>query len=317
MKQVEIEKLDLNGERVKTKNEIPTEIADLTDGQQTLNAITQNTQDIDNIENTLPNLASQNYVDQKFNGAAKAISFDSYATMITAFNALADDVYVSGQNINILTLEVPDLWVYEVDSTRIPYTYVDDATFVNELSTNGYVQVGFYKLAALETQKVDLTDYQEKLTTTNIQSGTITEGIGFDNLGNVVRGSAGGGNYISLDTTTQTLEGNKNIEMLSTKELTIGNNNINISILTKPAAQFAIKRGSSMLWISLPNSTTDKPYFTINNTYQQYFPLKSGTFALTSDINTKVPDAPTTDGTYTLKVVVTNGTPTYQWVLDT
>ena len=162
-----------------------------TTNKTLVGAINENKNDIDTIENTLPNLASQSYVDQKFNGAAKAISFDSYATMITAFNALTDDVYVSGQNINILTLEVPDLWVYEVDSTRIPYTYVDDATFTNELSTNGYVQVGFYKLAALETQKVDLTDYQEKLTTTNVPSGTITESIGFNANNELVRGAGG------------------------------------------------------------------------------------------------------------------------------
>ena len=41
-------------------------------------------------------------------------------------------------------------------------------------------------------------DIQEKLTTTNIPSGTIDESIGFDNLGNVVRGSAGGGNQLYL-----------------------------------------------------------------------------------------------------------------------
>ena len=167
-----------------------------TTNKTLVGAINENKNDIDTIENTLPNLASQSYVDQKFNGAAKAISFDSYATMITAFNALADDVYVSGQNINILTLEVPDLWVYEVDSTSIPYTYVDDATFTNELETNGYVQVGFYKLAALETQKVDLTDYQEKLTPTNVPSGTLTESIGFNANNELVRGSAGGGSQL-------------------------------------------------------------------------------------------------------------------------
>lgn len=36
--------------------------------------------------------------------------------------------------------------------------------------------------------------------------------------------------------------------------------------------------------------------------------------ALKSDI--VVPDAPTTDGTYTLKVTVSNGTPTYSWIAD-
>ena len=38
--------------------------------------------------------------------------------------------------------------------------------------------------------------------------------------------------------------------------------------------------------------------------------------ATLGDILDKVPNAPTTDGTYVLKVVVSNGTPTYQWVLE-
>ena len=38
------------------------------------------------------------------------------------------------------------------------------------------------------------------------------------------------------------------------------------------------------------------------------------TLATIEDIAEKVPDAPTTDGTYVLKVVVTSGVPSYQWV---
>lgn len=45
-------------------------------------------------------------------------------------------------------------------------------------------------------------------------------------------------------------------------------------------------------------------------------PGKSGTLALISDIDAKVPNAPDTDGTYTLKCFVSNGVKTYQWVLD-
>lgn len=43
-------------------------------------------------------------------------------------------------------------------------------------------------------------------------------------------------------------------------------------------------------------------------------PSKSGTLALTSDI--PIPAAPTTDGTYVLKVIVANGIATYEWVLE-
>ena len=55
--------------------------------------------------------------------------------------------------------------------------------------------------------------------------------------------------------------------------------------------------------------------------------LNSATYSLTAklvyiaasaaDLDTRVPAAPTTDGTYTLKVTVSSGTPTYSWVEDT
>ena len=103
-----------------------------------------------------------NEVDSIAKGANQALSYGNYSTMITAFNNLANDIYNIGQNIMIITLEVPDLWISGIESTSSTYTYVDDETFVNELKTNGYVQVGYYKLSALETQKVNLDDYVTK-----------------------------------------------------------------------------------------------------------------------------------------------------------
>ena len=92
-------------------------------------------------------------------GANVSLSFGNYASMISVFNALGNDVYRVGQNIMIVTLNVPDLWVSEIAETSTTYTYTSDEEFANELKTNGTVQVGFYKLSALETQKVDLTNY--------------------------------------------------------------------------------------------------------------------------------------------------------------
>ena len=92
-------------------------------------------------------------------GANQALSYSNYSAMVTAFNALDDDVYRVGQNVMIVTLEVPDLWISGIESTSSTYTYVDDATITTALSTTGYIQVGYYKLSALETQKVDLTNY--------------------------------------------------------------------------------------------------------------------------------------------------------------
>ena len=92
-------------------------------------------------------------------GAGQARSFGDYATMVEALNALPSDVYKIGQSIMIVTLNVPDLWVSAIAEESVPYTYVDDETFAEAIKTNGSVQVGYYVLSALETQKVDLTDY--------------------------------------------------------------------------------------------------------------------------------------------------------------
>ena len=92
-------------------------------------------------------------------GANQALSYANYQAMVTAFNSLSSTAYKVGQNVMIVTVQVPDLWISAVESTSQTYTYVDDATIENELATSGYIQVGYYKLSQLETQKVDLTDY--------------------------------------------------------------------------------------------------------------------------------------------------------------
>lgn len=102
---------------------------------------------------------NKRYVDNKFNGSNKAVSFVNYSAMITSINALSKTGYSVGQNIMIITLDVPDLWVSEIAEESVAYTYVSDDDFVADLNTNGSVQVGYFKLSALETQKVDLTDY--------------------------------------------------------------------------------------------------------------------------------------------------------------
>ena len=102
---------------------------------------------------------AKNYTDQKFNGANKAVSFVNYSSMISSLNTLPYGTYNIGQNIMIVTLEVPDLWVSSYEVEKVPYTYVSDTDFIYELKANGSVQVGHYRLSALETQKVDLVDY--------------------------------------------------------------------------------------------------------------------------------------------------------------
>ena len=114
-----------------------------------------------------------NEVNSIAKGANQALSYSNYQSMINVFNNLANNVYNVGQNVMIVTLQVPDLWISGIESTSQTYTYTSDSDFVNALVTNGYVQVGYYKLSALETQKVDLTNY---VTFTNYPSGA-TAGV--------------------------------------------------------------------------------------------------------------------------------------------
>ena len=89
-------------------------------------------------------------------GRNQALAYNSYSEMITALNSMSADELKRGQNIYIGTVGVPDLWVYSVETTKSTYTYTNDETIVNGLNNNVTVQVGYYKLAQLETQKVDV-----------------------------------------------------------------------------------------------------------------------------------------------------------------
>lgn len=137
------------------KQEIVTDVE--TDLQPTITAI-QNT------ANTAKSIAE---------GANQSLSFSNYQAMITAFNSLANNVYNVGQNIMIITLNVPDLWISSIESTSQTYTYTTDEAFTTALATNGYVQVGYYRLSALETQKVDLTNYYTKTQTDTLLNAKV------------------------------------------------------------------------------------------------------------------------------------------------
>lgn len=135
----------------------------------------QNTTD-NNLATTNKNITSAiNEVNSIAKGANQALSYASYSAMITAFSSASSTDYNVGQNIYIETLDVPDLWVYKVESTSSSYTYTTDSAFTTALETNGYVQVGYYKLSALETQKVDLTNYVENTDYANATTGGVVK----------------------------------------------------------------------------------------------------------------------------------------------
>lgn len=148
-----ITSVKMNGRTIATSGEanLGTVITDVSEKQN----ITDNT--LETNSKTVP--GAINEVNSIAKGANQALSFSSYLYMINNFNTAPKDEYTVGQNVMIVTIDVPDLWVSEIAATSSTYTYIDDATFTSELAASGYVQVGYYKLSALETQKVDLTNY--------------------------------------------------------------------------------------------------------------------------------------------------------------
>lgn len=143
---------------------------DLTEYEKTANVDAKlgNKVDYETFGQAIGSIRTENkeYTDIMCNGANKAVSFVNYSSMIESFKGIrltdpSKSPYNIGQNVMIVTLEVPDLWVSDLFPQYIDYNYTSDSDFVNELKTNGSVQVGNYVFSALETQKVDLTDYAE------------------------------------------------------------------------------------------------------------------------------------------------------------
>lgn len=94
--------------------------------------------------------------------ANQAKAYTSYETLVSDLNLEVDAGFSVGQSLFIETVDVPDLWVSSVADEASSYIYISDEQFISDL--NSGVQIGWYKLSFLETQKVDLTNYAKKAT---------------------------------------------------------------------------------------------------------------------------------------------------------
>ena len=128
--------------------------------------------------------AAQTKADEAYalaQGRSRAESFESIQAFVNEYNNhVVKFERQVGDAIYIQTAGVPDLWIYSADSVSGPYNYTTDEAFINDLKTNGTVEVGWYHFAALESDKVDLTDYQKKTdnslsTTSKTVVGAINE----------------------------------------------------------------------------------------------------------------------------------------------
>lgn len=112
----------------------------------------------------------------------QATSFTSVTNMISTLNGASKTSYNVGHNLYIVERGVPDFWISSVESSAANYT--GTATdLINTLKnqSNSTVQIGYYKISLLETQKVDLTNY----VTTEALNQAITA-LGIDELKSTV-----------------------------------------------------------------------------------------------------------------------------------
>lgn len=113
-------------------------------------------------------------------GKSQSKTYNNYQAFVTAVNAMNNTALKVGDNVFIVTADVPDMWVSAVNSSSASYTYSSDSAIVTALGSTNGLTVGYYVFRKLETQKVDLTAYQTKTdnslnTTSKTVVGAINE----------------------------------------------------------------------------------------------------------------------------------------------
>lgn len=132
-------------------------------------------------------------------GANQALSFGDYETLISVFNNLDKDVYRVGQSLFVVTLDVPDLWISGITEENNYFYYMEDAHIISMLSSQGYIEVGHYRISQLETQKVDLSGYTKRTDyASSTRAGVVRQ---FKDTGILINSSNG---KIYIDKATET-----------------------------------------------------------------------------------------------------------------
>lgn len=123
-------------------------------------------------------------------GATRAFVYDTYSDMISGLNKLPKTELQVNYHVMIREVCVPDLWVSGISDEHVEYTYTSNEDFIADLTQDGVVQVGYFVLSALETQKVELDDYVKKDDYATADKVGLVKcasgyGIGVDKSGNV------------------------------------------------------------------------------------------------------------------------------------
>lgn len=145
-------------------------------------------------------------------GIPTARSFENIQALVTDLNGYSETEINTGSNLFIQTLNVPDFWVFSVESENLQYTYSTDDDLISQIKINGSIQIGYYKISMLETEKVDLSDYasiefvNEIVNTINqniesLQNNKLDKNQGKDNAGKIL-GIDNNGNVIPQEATS-------------------------------------------------------------------------------------------------------------------
>ena len=85
-------------------------------------------------------------------GRALALSVTNIENLVSSFKNASDTYAKVGDNIYVQQLNVPDFWVFKIDTNKANYTYTTDQAFLQAIARNGYVQVGYFQISQLEAK---------------------------------------------------------------------------------------------------------------------------------------------------------------------
>lgn len=103
-----------------------------------------------------------------------AYACEDYIGLVDLLNVAERGLFKTGQSFYIVTMNVPDVWVEEIEEEDDPteYTYTSEEDFISALVA-GTLYIGYYHIHPLETQKVDLTNYRTKAEQDVIDNGKV------------------------------------------------------------------------------------------------------------------------------------------------
>lgn len=93
-------------------------------------------------------------------GATQALVFIDLNDLCLTLNLSNNpEEFNVGQNLLIRQHDVPDLWITRRSIHFIDYNYVSDEKLIKDIAETHELQIGYYYVDFLETQKVDLSEY--------------------------------------------------------------------------------------------------------------------------------------------------------------